>query len=165
MKWKLIFTPQLKDQRGIVVTLLRNTPVGDMHPLMSCYRMNEYLFHIYLFSHCRGSISHTTLQHIIDGLMRERRKSIANALNLHLSCTNPSISMCAFHTHYSLHYKSVIISCACSSSAFAVFTLTMWSPVIQQIHLCSLVFSTIITMSCWFSKSILKFLAVRSVQG
>ena len=28
---------------------------------------------------------------IIDGLMQERRNSIANALELRLSCTNPSI--------------------------------------------------------------------------
>ena len=28
----------------------------------------------------------------IDGLMQERRNSIANALELRLSCTNPSIS-------------------------------------------------------------------------
>ena len=27
----------------------------------------------------------------IDGLVQERRNSIANALELHLSCTNPSI--------------------------------------------------------------------------
>ena len=26
---------------------------------------------------------------LIDGLMQERRNSIANALELHLSCTNP----------------------------------------------------------------------------
>ena len=31
----------------------------------------------------------------IDGLMQERRNSIANALELHLSCTNPSVNMTA----------------------------------------------------------------------
>ena len=34
----------------------------------------------------------------IDGLGQERRNSIANALELHLSCTNPSI--CAHHSHH-----------------------------------------------------------------
>ena len=33
-----------------------------------------------------------TLIHYIDGFMQERRNSIANALELYLSCTNPSIS-------------------------------------------------------------------------
>ena len=32
---------------------------------------------------------------IIDGLVQERRNSIANTLELHLSCTNPSIRWCA----------------------------------------------------------------------
>ena len=30
-------------------------------------------------------------QAYIDGLVQERRNSIANALELHLSCTNPSM--------------------------------------------------------------------------
>ena len=37
---------------------------------------------------CRGYV-HT--QGYINGLVQERRNSIANALELHLSCTNPSI--------------------------------------------------------------------------
>ena len=34
-----------------------------------------------------------TISHHYDGLMQERRNSIANALELRLSCTNPSISL------------------------------------------------------------------------
>ena len=33
----------------------------------------------------------------IDGLVQERCNSIANTLELHLSCTNPSISTCCLH--------------------------------------------------------------------
>ena len=33
----------------------------------------------------------------IDGLVQERRKSIVNALEFHLSCTNPSIYLCENH--------------------------------------------------------------------
>ena len=33
----------------------------------------------------------------IDGLMQERRNSIANALELRLSCINPSIRVIVFH--------------------------------------------------------------------
>ena len=37
-----------------------------------------------------GWIQDIVMEHI-DGLVQERRNSIANALELHLSCTNPSI--------------------------------------------------------------------------
>ena len=38
----------------------------------------------------------------IDGLVQERRKSIANALELRLSCTNPSLSI---YINIYIYYK------------------------------------------------------------
>ena len=35
-------------------------------------------------------------QHYVDGLVQERRNSIANALELRLSCTNPSMWLCVY---------------------------------------------------------------------
>ena len=40
----------------------------------------------------------------IDGLVQERRNSSANALELRLSCTNPSISLsCTLAIHIEVH--------------------------------------------------------------
>ena len=36
-------------------------------------------------------IQYTTLQYYLDGLVQERPNSIVNALELRLSCTNPSL--------------------------------------------------------------------------
>ena len=47
------------------------------------------------FVEAGGIIIHFLISYI-DGLMQERCNSIANALELHLSCTNPSISL----SHY-----------------------------------------------------------------
>ena len=47
--------------------------------------------------------------HYIDGLMQERCNSIANALELHLSCTNPLISLSAALYLPSLNGKWSII--------------------------------------------------------
>ena len=48
--------------------------------------MSSILFRHYVEKSCFSAIFH------IDGLVQERRNSIANALELRLSCTNPSIS-------------------------------------------------------------------------
>ena len=38
----------------------------------------------------------------LDGLIQERCNSIANALELHLSCTNPSICDAFVHANYTV---------------------------------------------------------------
>ena len=47
---------------------------------------------------CEDGIDEHMQQLHIDGLVQERRNSIANALELHLSCTNPST--CAFKQNF-----------------------------------------------------------------
>ena len=41
----------------------------------------------------------------IDGSVQDRRNSIANALELRLSCTNPSISSLCYQTHSSEYQR------------------------------------------------------------
>ena len=59
--------------------------------------LNHYirmdLLHIYVAQvvSSNTSIAEGISQNHIDGLMQERRNPIDNALELHLSCTNPSI--------------------------------------------------------------------------
>ena len=54
----------------------------------------------------------TTMAFNIDGLMQERRNSIANSLELHLSCTNPSIwnlfYMCSPMNHRQIKHMHLL---------------------------------------------------------
>ena len=70
-------------------------------------------------NHCNNTTSLCQWCHI-DGLMQERRNSIANALELHLSCTNPSI------------YSSNEIRIVCDGEGFhlktkLIFTVSGWN--------------------------------------
>ena len=53
----------------------------------------HYLYDVTLLSSWRNNASkgHDNVYEYFDGLVQERRNSIANALELRLSCTNPSI--------------------------------------------------------------------------
>ena len=60
------------------------------HTTVSSHLKHRYAVEYYVtYVHMgMGTVSH------IDGLLQERLNSIANALELHLSCTNPSIQWC-----------------------------------------------------------------------
>ena len=58
-------------------------------PPSSCFNILTY---IHTISVPCARLSWTCWRNDIDGLVHERRNSIANALELHLSCTNPLIS-------------------------------------------------------------------------
>ena len=72
--------------------------------MLASPRLRQIPIFYFLFIHCNRSgrdyrcvFFHSYMTCIfqclyIDGLMKERRNSIANALELHLPCTNPSIS-------------------------------------------------------------------------
>ena len=69
----------------------------------------------YLFDtvdNCLATVFHSAWRHI-DGLVQERHNSIANALELRLSCTNPSISLgCSVPLNEAGRYSKGAASCA-----------------------------------------------------
>ena len=67
----------------------------------------------------------------IDGLVQERCNSIANALELHLSCTNPSIRVWKLVWHCSSYATSwcspLTLSFLSSSSMISTNWVTLWT--------------------------------------
>ena len=75
----------------------------------------------------------------IDGLVQERRKSMANALELHISYTNPSISFLACCLYPLIHtathkHKSVLILRNVSPNITRFHTLIKRSSLRDSLH-------------------------------
>ena len=99
---------------GVQLTINRSVMALSHHYLIQCcprYIMpygsiwpqwvnTIYSFLVYLIAHVWGKnkvFAHLEKNHYIDGLVQERRNSIANIMELHLSCTNLSISRLYWH--------------------------------------------------------------------
>ena len=70
------------------------------------------LFNFWIFAGHNRWIANSQLDSktCVDGLVQERRNSIANALELHLSCTNPSIWYARFYQRFWCAPESVFLS-------------------------------------------------------
>ena len=64
-----------------------------------------------------------TFTHENDGLMQGRRNSIANALELRLSCTNPLRSCMTFPMKYAHSFVEVLLSAHCDSCDWFIHIL------------------------------------------
>ena len=73
-------------QRGKCFYLMTSSCMGVMLHYGICLLFNRELWGLAFLHWCRNGAGH------IDGLVQERRNSSALAMELHLSCTNPSIS-------------------------------------------------------------------------
>ena len=77
------------------------------------YTQTSKCTRIFGLSHCLFSWLHCVddYRYHIYGLVQEKRNSIANALKLRLSCTNPSICITAWD-HFSFSYHVALWQCA-----------------------------------------------------
>ena len=87
----------------IISEVQRQSPEGDLTKDTSAINHQNYLENHFLKCHSNISGANELMELncillYIDGLMQERRNSIAQALELRLSCINPSISPSNFHT-------------------------------------------------------------------
>ena len=68
----------------------------------------------------------------VDGLMQERRNSIANTLKLRLSCTNPSMCYMSHVTEVAVAWWLLVAWCLFGARTSATIVLTVFSQCISM---------------------------------
>ena len=92
-QYKNVMLPLQNSQCGveIIISSLQWDLLYEKKAASFWNKMSHLIFSQCDFSYWRAASSHWNWQGHIDGLMQERRNSIAKALELRLSCTNLSL--------------------------------------------------------------------------